>query len=145
MALSQSGANYVNRAHVQSKDQLLARALDDIVSRVQAVATQTNASVTGKTAAPSAPTALTVSAEEGFAQASIAHEGAPAGTNYLLEYSKTPNFLNPVQIDNGVSQSWSQYLKGRTLYFRAASRFSTSEASEYVYYGTQSSPTPVTF
>jgi len=146
MALSQTGANYVNRAHVQSRDQLLARALDDIVSQTQAVATQTQASVTGKTAPPSAPTALSISAVNGHALATITHENAPAGTNYLIEYSSTPNFQNPVQIDNGISKTWPQYLKGQgTLYFRAAARFSTSAASEYIYFGTQSNPTPVSF
>ena len=145
MALSQTGANYKNRAHVHSKDSLLGRALDDIVDKVQAVAIQTNASVTGKTVAPSAPTALKVSAANGHGLVSITHENAPAGTNYLIEYASTPNFQNPVQIDNGVSRTWPQYLKGQTLYFRAASRFSTSAPSSYVYYGTQTNPTAVTF
>lgn len=147
MALSQPGADYVNRAHVQAKDPLLARALDDIMSKTQAVANQTNAAVTGKTSAPSAPTALSVSKSNGFATATITHENAPAGTNWLLEYSTAPNFRpgTVVQIDNGVSKSWGQYLKGQTLYFRTAARFSTSDASDYVYYGTQTNPTPVSF
>ena len=148
MALSQSGANYVNRAHVQSKDKDLARALDDIVSQTNAVAKQTNASVTGKTSAPSPPTALSVSAANGHGTIAITHVNPPAGTNYLIEYSTTPNFASGsvVQIDNGVSQSYQQYLKGLgPLYFRAASRFSTSETSQYVYHGTQTNPTPVTF
>lgn len=148
MALSQSGANYVNRAHVQSKDKDLARALDDIVSQTQAVATQTNASVTGKTSPPSAPTALNVSAANGHGTVAITHENPPAGTNYLIEYSTTPNFTpgSVVQIDNGISKSAQQYLKGLgPLYFRAASRFSTSGTSQFIYHGTQTNPTPVTF
>jgi hypothetical protein len=146
MALSQTGANYRNRAHVQGKDQLLGRALDDIVSQVQAVATQTNASVTGKAAAPSAPTALSVSNSNGHATLGITHANAPAGTNYLIEYSKTPNFQSPVQIDNGISKSFQQYFKGLgPLYFRAAARFPTSGISRHVYFGTQTNPTPVTF
>lgn len=145
MALSQSGANYVNRAHVQSKDKDLARALDDIVSQTNAVAKQTNASVTGKADPPSVPTALNVTASNGHGLVSITHENAPSGTNYLIEYSTTPNFLSPVQIDNGISKTWPQYLKGQTLYFRAASRFSTSETSQFIYHGTQTNPTPVTF
>jgi hypothetical protein len=145
MALSQPGADYKNRAHVHNQDPLLGRALDDVMDKVQAIAIQTNASVTGKASAPSAPTALSVSASAGHGLVTITHENAPAGTNYLIEYSTTPNFKSPVQIDNGISKSYAQYLKGQTLYFRAASRFSTSDPSNYVYFGTQNSPTPVTF
>lgn len=146
MALSQPGADYKNRAHVHNRDPLLGRALDDVMSKVQAVAIQTNASVTGKAAAPSAPTALSVSNSNGHATLSISHVAAPVGTNYLIEYSTTPNFQKPVQIDNGISKSYQQYLKGLgPLYFRAAARFSTSDLSKHVYFGTQTNPTPVTF
>jgi hypothetical protein len=147
MALSQPGADYKNRAHVHNKDPLLGRALDDVMDKVQAVANQTNASVTGKASAPSAPTALSVTNNNGHATLGITHENAPAGTNYLIEYSTTKNFVpgSFVQVDNGISKSYGQYLKGQTLYFRTAARFSTSEPSSFVYFGTQNSPTPVTF
>lgn len=146
MALSQPGANYKNRAHVHNKDPLLGRAIDDVMDKVQAVAIQTNASVTGKASAPSAPTAISVVNSNGHATLEITHHGAPAGTNYLIEYSTTPNFLKPVQIDNGISKSFQQYLKGLgPIYFRASSRFSTSESSKHVYFGTENNPTAVPF
>lgn len=153
MALSQSGANYRNRAHVQSKDQLLARALDDIVSQTQAVAGQTNASVTGKTSPPGAPQALSIVNQSGLAVATITHNNAPSGVAHVIQYSSTPNFVpgSTVTIDNGmpapgVTPTWSQFLQGQgPLYFRTAARFYTTGLSPWVYFGTAQNPTSVTF
>ena len=145
MALSQKAANYVNRAHIQNKDRLTSLALDDIVSKLQAVADQANASVSGVTPPPNAPAWLSVVGASGFATVTISENNPAPGTAYIIEYSTSKNFQNPVRIDNGISPSWSQYLAGLTLYFRAATTFYTSKLSEFVYFGTAANPTPTTF
>lgn len=145
MAFSQKGANYVNRAHIQNNDRLTSQALDDIASKVQAVSDQTNASISGKTLSPKPPTAISILGGGGFASLTITDNNPAAGTAYIIEYSTTPNFLNPVRIDNGISQSWKQYLIGLTLYFRVATTFYTSELSSFIYFGSASNPTPTTF
>lgn len=145
MAVTQTGAVYRNRSHIFTRDRLLGEALDDIASRTQAVSNQTNADVSGSTSPPSAPNAISVTAKDGFANVQISHASAPEGTAYLLEYATTPNFQNPVQVDNGISKNFSQYLKGQRLYFRAASTFYTSPASPWIYYGGQANPIPVSF
>lgn len=145
MAVSQKGAVYANQAHVAAKDRLLGIALDDIASKLQAVSKLTNASTTGTQSAPPPPTAIAVTIPvAGFARVDITHNDAPAGTSYLIEYSTTPNFLTPVRVDNGVAKSWSQYLHGQALYFRAAATFYTSPQSAWVYFGSLASPSLVT-
>jgi hypothetical protein len=88
---------------------------------------------------------LAVSSLAGFGRATITHNNAPAGAQYVLQYSTNPGFSSYVEVDNGSSLTWQQYLKGQTLYFRAAARFLSSEKSPWVYYGSQASPTPVRF
>jgi hypothetical protein len=146
MGVSQKGATYINRSHVAGIDPKLVAALDDIASKVQAVAGLTNADTSGKQSAPSAPTAIAVTTPvAGFARMDITHHGAPAGTAYVIEYSSSPNFLSPVRIDNGISLSFERYLVGRTLYWRAAATFYTSPLSEWTYFGTLQKPTAVSF
>ena len=144
MALSEKGASYPNQAHIASKDRLVGEALDSLASQVQAVGKQANAKTTGSTAAPGAPTALSISHASGFATATITDAKAIQGTAYLLEYSTTANFHSPVRIDNGISKTWSQYLAGKTLYFRVAATFYTSPQSPWTYYGKPTNPIAVT-
>src|SRR5580704_17318735 len=116
MTLSQKGAGYKSRNYI--KDHHVLEALDDLASQVQGVAGNTNASKTGVAQPPSAPDQLQVTNNGGFAMVAIVHNNPPAGVAYRLEYSTTPNFKNPVKVDNGVENTWSQYLHGQTLYFR---------------------------
>jgi hypothetical protein len=145
MALTQTGATYPHRAYLMGKDPYLVAALDSLASADQNIGNHVNASPQASKAAPSAPAAINLSAKNGFGSVAITHNNPPAGTAYLIEYSTTPNFQNPIRIDNGVSQSFQQYLKGQTLYFRAASTFYTSPNSPWVYFGGQANPTPVSF
>lgn len=145
MAVSEKGANYVNRTHIQNRDRLTSLALDDIISKVQAVADQTNASVSGETPAPPAPTAVSVVNASGSAQLLITNPGAAKNTAYIIEYSSTPNFLNPQIVDNGFSPTFERYLAGQTLYFRVAATLYTSPQSGWTYFGPAANPTPTTF
>ena len=120
-------------------------ALDDLASQLQAIRTQGVYGEKGAPSVPSTPTAISVAALKGFGTVAITHNSAPAGAQYVLQYSTSPSFASYVEVDNGSSLSWSQYLKGQRLYFRAASRFPASDKSPFVYYGTQANPTAVSF
>ena len=147
MPLSQTGANYQNQAELQHRDRMLGAALDDIASQMQAVRAQGGFGQSGAPAPPHPVTAISVSSAGGFATVNLIHNGAPPGSQYVIEYSTTPNFQNPnpVRVDNGISLSFHQYLKGQTVYFRTAARLSASALSGWTYYGSSTTPTPVTF
>jgi hypothetical protein len=143
VAISQKGARYDDRAHI--RDQHVLNALDDLASQLQAIRTQGVYGEKGAPSAPSTPQSISVAALKGFGTVAITHNNAPAGTQYTLQYSSSPSFASVVEVDNGSSLSWQQYLKGHTFFFRARARFSASDPSPWVYYGTQANPTPVTF
>jgi hypothetical protein len=152
MALSQKGANYEGRDAIANPPEdlkLLAhhvmRALDDIASQNQATRTQGNFGQSGPPAAPHPITAIAVSASAGFATLTLTHASAPPGCQYRIQYSTTPNFQNPITVDNGDSLTFHKYLKGLNLYFRAAPKFPASEPAEWIYFGGQAKPTPVAF
>lgn len=145
MALSQTGANYKNQSELQRRDRMLGEALDDISSQVQAVRAQGNYGQAGKPAAPHPLTSIAVVNASGFAQVNLVHAKAPAGTQYTIQYSTTPNFQSTVTIDNGTSLSLEQYLHGKTVYFRAAPRFPASGLASWIYFGGQANPTSTTF
>ncbi len=143
MALSQKAVQYDGRNEL--RDPVVRRALDDVLSQLKAGFDQVKATPKGTTPAPTQPDALTVVASGGFALLTISHRKAPAGTAYRIQYSTASNYTNPVEIDNGVVKTWGQYLAGKTLYFRAASTFYTSDLSPWVYFGSAAAPTPTTF
>jgi len=145
MALSQGGANYANRRYIQGQDKYTAGALDDLASQIQTVADQTGANPAGIVAAPTQPAAITVTAAGGFGTVAVSDPNAADGTQYLLEYDTTPNFLSPIEVDLGIAQSWHGYLLGLTLYFRVAAYFPTSGLSAFAYFGPVNNPTAVTF
>ncbi len=147
MAISQKGASYRNQAEIQGKDRLVAQALDDLASQIEATRAQGNFGQSGPPAAPHPLTAIGVVGQNGFAAVTLTHNSAPAGTRYVIEYSSTPNFQgNTVtRVDNGISLSWQQYLKGQKLYFRAAAMFPASDLSPWIYFGGPASPTVVGF
>jgi hypothetical protein len=137
-------SQYSNRAHVQQKDPLLAQALDSIVAQIQSIATQTVATINGVTPAPPIITALSVLASSGIFDIQI-QDNAPVhrGINYFVEYSTTPNFVQPHVIDLGASRSYRATWGNQTLYFRAYSQYSTSPPSPTVYFGSEAVPTAV--
>jgi|SRR5579859_5471944 len=145
MALSQTGANYKNQSELQRRDRMLGEALDDIASQAQAVRDQGNFGQSGPPPAPHPITAISVTGANGFATLQLTHNGAPAGTNYVIEYSTTPNFQRPIRIDNGISLNFHQFLQGQTLYFRAAPKFPTSTLAPWIYFGGEATPTATTF
>jgi hypothetical protein len=145
MARTQTGATYANQSQLQRRDRDLGEALDDIASQSAAIRTQGNFGLKGAPDPPHPIDQLSVVANGGFGTVTLTHNNAPAGSNYLIEYSTTSNFQNPVQVDNGISLSFQQYFKGQTLYFRAAPYFPASPVAKWTYYGTAAAPTAVSF
>lgn len=143
MPFSENGANYRNQAELERRDRVLGEALADLASQVQAVRSQANLGQAGPPSPPSALTAIQVSAAGGFVSVSLTHPNPPSGTQYVIEYSATPNFQNPVRIDNGISTTWEQYLSGKTLYFRGAPKLPASALAPWVYFGGTAKPTAV--
>lgn len=152
MAVSQRGANYQGRDSIVNPPSSLReiakhilRAFDDLASQVQSVRTQGNFGQAGTPVAPHPVTAIAVVNAAGFAQVTLVHNSAPAGTQYVLEYSTTPNFQNPIRVDLGESLNFERYLHGKTLYVRAAPKFSASALAEWTYFGGPVTPTSVAF
>ncbi len=142
MALSQKGATYKNQAYIRQLDPKLAEALDDVASQVQAVRTQGNFGTTGTPAAPSAPSAVSASALNGLFTANITHPNAPAGTTWVLQYSTSSQFTNPISTTLA-HPVWQDSLPQQKLYFRAAAKFPASPQSSWTYFGSGTTPTAV--
>lgn len=148
MALSQTGANYKNQSELQRRDRMLGDALDDLASQVQSARSQGNFGQAGPPSAPHPLTAIQVTPSAGFAYISLTHNNAPSGTQYVIEVSSSPNFPSSgtQRIDNGISLSHPPlYLKGLTMYFRAAPKFPASGLAPWTYFGGQNAPSAVTF
>lgn len=154
MAISEKGANYKSREAIANPPQSLREsmrhvltAFDDLASQVQAVRSQGNFGQSNSPSAPHPVTAVSIVNANGFAQVSLTHNSAPAGTRYIIQYSTTPNFQSGTvqQIDNGVSLSFERYLKGKKLYFRAAPMFPASPLGAWTYFGTAANPTATQF
>jgi len=145
MPLTQTGATYKFQPELQRRDRALGGALDDIASQIEAVRQQGNFGVSGSPSPPHPVMAIQVSAKNGFATVQLTHNSAPAGSNYVIEYSETPTFQSPIRVDNGISLSYQNYLKGQTLYWRTATKFITSGLAQWTYFGGQANPTPVSF
>lgn len=142
MALRVPGAGYAGRTYI--RDQHMLDALDDLASQLQFIRSNTNSSSNGIVTPPVSPVAVRVSAAGGFGSVSIVHPN-PVGVSFVLEYDTQPNFPAPMRMDLGISQTWEQYLAGKTLYFRTASKFYTSAMSPWTYYGGLGAPKAVTF
>jgi hypothetical protein len=143
MPLSQTGANYKNRAHILSRDRLLADALDDIMSTAQASLNQGNFSKNGTPEPPSSPSGISVTAKMGLFTVAILHPKAPAGTQWVLQYADNPQFQNPITVGL-LHPSWQQSLPQQVLFFRAAAKFAASAQTPWVYLGTSAKPTSLT-
>jgi len=146
MSLTPTGAAYRNQSALQNKDRVLGEALDDLASQIDQVRQQGTYGPKGPPAAPHPLTNILVKAAGGFGTIILTHNSAPAGCRYIIEMSTTPNFQNPMRIDNGISRSTPPiYLKNQKLYFRAAPMFPASPLAEWIYFGGTATPTAVTF
>lgn len=146
MALNPTGAKYRNQDAVQRKDRVLGEAMDDLASQLEQVRQQGNYGPNGNPAAPHPLTTIAVKAAGGFGTVTLTHINAPAGTRYIIEAATTPTFQSPMRIDNGISLTTLPiYLKGQTLYFRAAPMFPASDLAPWLYFGGTTTPTAVAF
>ena len=147
MALTQQGATYKNQSELQRRDRILGEALDDLASQAAAARNQGNYGLNGPPDPPSAPTALQVTAASGLFTATVIHHSAPAGTQYILQHSTTPNFQNPISETlnsaDGIQTTWQRSLPGQKLYFRIAPKFPASPVGKWVYAGSSASPSLV--
>lgn len=148
MTLSQKGAQYDYREHI--KDPWLRAIHDQHASKIQAILTQGNYGEKGPPEPPSAPSQLNVIAGSGVLTASIVHKNAPAGTQYVLQYSTSPNFepstvisetLNSISAE--IPTNWQKSLTGFKGYLRIATRFPSSGLGPWVYHGSSANPTQV--
>lgn len=144
MTISQTGGTYKFQSELQRRDRALGGALDDIASQVQAVRTQANLGQSGPNPAPAAPTALSVSASGGFVTAKVTYANPPAGISYVVQYSSTPDFQDPIPVELGSQPVLHQYLSGLTLHFRVAAKLGSSATSPWTYFGSSAAPTAVT-
>jgi hypothetical protein len=154
VALSQKGAAYEGRDAISNPSgslrefaQHLVRGLDDLASQVQAVRTQGNYGPDGIIAPPSSPSLLVVTAQSGLFTATVGHANPPQGTQYVLQYSSTSNFQNPISetlhATSGIVTAWQKSLPGVKAYFRIAAKFPASSLGPWVYMGNANSPTLV--
>lgn len=133
-------SGYVNREHI--KDPYLKGSVDDVVSQVGAVMRQGNFSAKGTPQPPSRPSSLSVSSTNGLVTASIQHPGAPPGTQWVLYYSRSRTFANPIKITL-LHPIWQQYLPQQTLYFKVTAKFQASGETQPVYLGSSVTPTQI--
>ena len=148
MALTQQGAQYKNRDHLVRTERFSGEAMDDLASQVAAVRNQLNAGLTGPPDPPSAPSALQVTTNgSGLFSATIQHNNAPAGTQYVFQYSTSANFTDGATTTEilthtpGITTTWQKSLPGQKLYFKVAAKFPASEMGSWVYLGSGASPT----
>jgi len=98
---------------------------------------------TGVYPTPAAPASLSVTGANGFFDAVITDPNPVRGTEYWLEWSTSPSFLNPRQIHLVASRNWYGQLGNMTLYWRCFSQFQGSNPSGFTYFGTSANPTAV--
>lgn len=130
---------------IRAKDPHVAEALDSIAAALGNVATQTTATMFGKTAAPTGPSNVNVTSSGGIFDIAIT-DNSPVqrGINYFVEYSESPSFVKPIIIDLGQARNYRTFLGNKTLFFRAYSAYPTSARSPVVYHGgSASNPTAV--
>lgn len=137
MALAQKGADYDYRDHID--DPHVKGALDDIASKLQAVILQGNYGPKGIPQPPSTPSALQVSVLGSLFSATIVHQNAPLGTRWILQYSTSPSFANPISEELG-TMTWQKSLPSQALYLRVAAKFPASAQTPWVYAGSSSNP-----
>jgi hypothetical protein len=148
MALTQKGATYKNQSELQRRDRILGEGLDDLASQIAAIRLQGNYGKNGSILPPSSPAALQVTAASGLFTATVIHNSPPAGTQYVLQYSSSPNFTNPISelltSVPGVPTTWQKsFAAGTQLYFKIASKFAASNLGPWLYVGNSANPTAV--
>ena len=130
-------------------DPRLAESFQQIQDAINNLAQQTASVPVGQQAAPSAPSALSVTGSGGIFDIQI-QDNNPANTgiapDYFLEYSTTPGFTPSatIQVHIGPVRNTRLSLGNQTLYWRVYSQNGrASQTSGKTYFGSQSSPTPV--
>jgi len=151
MAVTQKGANYPFRD--QLEDGPVKKVLDVINSRVQAILNQGNFGPNGTIEPPSAPTSISVVYSGGIYTVSIMDGNAEAGKVYRLQRSTNASFPSSSIIEeeitpmtspsNALAATWQKSLPNTQFYFRVAAKYSASEVSPWVYFGSAASPTLV--
>lgn len=123
----------------------LYEAMKDFDTEVANVAQQVNGNRKGQPLAPPAIGGLKVTGQNGHFSIAI-QDSSPIfrGVNYFLEHADNPHFTNPHVIDLGASRNHTFFLGNVTRYFRAYSSYGTSAPGDPAYFGSESSPTPVT-
>jgi hypothetical protein len=136
---------YRNRNWLRQRDPRLTEALDDLTAVTTRLTKRTGTQLARIPSGPPAPSALTVTGQDGIFDAKISDSNAiKYGIGYFLEYSTTPNFTNPIPIDLGAARNWRGMLGNLTLYWRCYSQYWGAETpSEITYFGTQKNPTAV--
>jgi hypothetical protein len=132
---------YRNKTYINDKDSKLQEALDDLQAQIVNVAKQTRSNPEGPAGAPNSPAQLSVSASSGLFTAHIADR--EDGKSYILEYSTSPTFQNPITVDLGIAKNWSAQLGTQKLHFRVRATHYTGSYSGYVYHGSQQAPSSV--
>jgi hypothetical protein len=129
---------------LKSQDAKLGETLNDIVAAFDGLGKRLNVDPSGDVSAPSDVSRLTVVASQGIFDIRI-FDNSPVnrGINYFVEYSTTPSFTSPIQIDLGTSRNGREFLGNLTLYWRSYSQYVGSQPSNPIYMGTQQIPTAV--
>lgn len=148
MALTQKNAHYPYRDHI--KDEYLRDINDVHANRIAAILEQGNYGADGPPAPPSAPSQLNIVAGSGVLTATVVHKNTPPGTQYVLQYSTSPNFEPGTVISETLSSisaeiptTWQKSLTGFKGYLRIAPRFPSSALGAWVYHGSSANPTQV--
>lgn len=123
----------------------LVEALQVIQSAHNNVEQQTNSNSTGQPEPPGQINGVSVTAQNGqFNVAITDNNNIYRGVKYFVEHDDNPNFTNPQIVDMGTTRNANLFLGNTTRYFRAYSSYGQSGASDAVYHGEQTNPTPVT-
>lgn len=126
---------------------MVAETLQTLLQGINTIAQQTASSPQGLQGTPIPPSALTVTAADGYFDITIT-DNNPANQNltpeYFLEYSTTVGFSQPSVIHLGPTRQYRIGLGNQTFYWRCYSQFGrASQPSSKTYFGTAQNPTPV--
>jgi len=121
--------------------------LGETLRAIQVAINQGHATVgvdpTGKFPAPSPPSALAVTALNGWFDAVITDPNPQRGVFYHIDFDTVASFPAPRTQFNGSSRTWYVQLGNQTLFWRVSSQYLGSDQSPYIYFGTQAIPTAV--
>lgn len=123
----------------------LAEVIADIAQEINAVKNQTGAQGNIQTQAPTAPQGVTVTAQGGVFQISIAD--SQPGVNYFVEYSPNQAFSVVRTFPVGANRNPRIFLGNQNLFFRVRTGYPTAPhgtpLSDPTYFGNSAQPTIV--